>query len=86
MLCDIARNLSDENLRRIRSLEQALGLTIVAFSCRSLPPEREERLRKTSDELGLMPHVEPAPTNDAQLRRIREEEEALGVSLVAVRA
>ena len=44
MFCDIARNLEDDKLQRIKALEEDLGLTIVAFSCRSLDPAREERL------------------------------------------
>jgi hypothetical protein len=85
MLCDIARNLSPDDLARIQALERGLGLTILAFSCRSLEPEREERLRKVSAELGLAPVVVPAEADDQQLRRIRETEETLGMSLVAVR-
>ncbi len=85
MLCDFARNLSPEDLARIQALERNLGLTILAFSCRSLEPEREERLRKVSAELGLTPAVEPAEPDEEQLNRIRETEETLGMSLVAVR-
>lgn len=85
MICEFARNLSEDDVRRIRSLEHALGLTILAFSCRSLPPEREKRLQKVAEELGIAPHVEPATADDEQLQRIREEEDALGLSLVAVR-
>ncbi len=44
MFCEIARKLEGEDLEKIQSLEEDLGLTIVAFSCRSLDPAREERL------------------------------------------
>lgn len=84
MLCDIAHNLSAEDLRRIQTLENALGLTIVAFSCRAMDPQREERMRKISEELSLTPHVAPAVPDDQQLRQIQEAEKVLGVALVAV--
>jgi len=86
MLCDIARNLGDEQLERIKTLEQDLGLTIVAFACRSLEPQREERLRKAMDELGPVLRAEPAPADETQLDRIRSAEEAMGLSLVAVQS
>jgi microsomal dipeptidase-like Zn-dependent dipeptidase len=86
MLCDIARNLGDEQLERIKDLEHDLGLTIVAFSCRSLEPQREERLRKAMEELGPVLQAEPASADDTQLDRIRAAEEAMGLSLVAVRS
>ena len=86
MLCDIARNLADEKLERIKALENDLGLTIVAFSCRSLDPAREERVRALMEEYGPQLQAEPAEPDEAQLGRIREAEEALGLSLVAVRA
>jgi hypothetical protein len=86
MFCDIARNLEDGKLERIKSLEDDLGLTIVAFSCRSLDPAREERLRAIMGELGPLLQAEPAEPDEGQLGRIREAEEALGLSLVAVRA
>jgi microsomal dipeptidase-like Zn-dependent dipeptidase len=84
MLCDIARNLGDEQLERIKALEHDLGLTIVAFSCRALEPEREERLRKAMEEMGPVLQAEPAKANETQLGRIRAAEEAMGLSLVAV--
>ncbi|MCX6373066.1 MAG: hypothetical protein NTX16_08280 [Actinobacteria bacterium] len=86
MLCDIARNLADEKLQRIKALENDLGLTIVAFSCRSLDPAREERVRALMEEYGPQLQAEPAEPDEAQLGRIREAEETLGLSLVAVRA
>ena len=86
MLCEIARKLSADEVRRIESLEQDLGLTIVAFSCRTLDPEREERLRRIMDELGPPLRVEPAQPDEAQLSTIREAERTLGVALVAVQA
>ena len=86
MLCDIARNLGDDKLQRIKALEDDLGLTIVAFSCRSLDPAREERLREVMEQLGPLLQAEPAEPDEAQLGRIRETEETMGLSLVAVRA
>lgn len=86
MLCDIARNLGDEQVRSIRELEHDLGLTLVAFSCRSLDPEREERLRKAMEEMGPVLQAEPAVPDEAQLDRIRVAEEAMGLSLVAVQS
>jgi len=86
MLCDIARNLADDKLERIKTLESDLGLTIVAFSCRSLDPAREERLREVMQQLGPQLQAEPAAPDEAQLGRIREAEQTMGLSLVAVRA
>jgi hypothetical protein len=86
MLCDIARNLGDDKLQLIKALEQDLGLTIVAFSCRSLDPAREERLSALMEELGPQLQASPAEPDEAQLGRIRETEEAMGLSLVAVHA
>jgi microsomal dipeptidase-like Zn-dependent dipeptidase len=86
MLCDIARNLEDDKLQRIKTLEKDLGLTIVAFSCRSLEPAREERVRAMMEEFGPQLQAEPADPDDEQLGRIRKAEETLGLSLVAVQA
>ena len=86
MLCDIARNLADDKLQQIKALENDLGLTIVAFSCRSLDPQREERVRAMMEELGPQLQAEPAEPDEAQLTRIRVTEETLGLSLVAVQA
>lgn len=85
MLCDIKRNLPDDQLERIQNLEDDLGLTIVAFSCRSLDPPREERLQKIMDELGPQLQAAPAQPDAEQLGRIRATEEEMGLSLVAVR-
>jgi len=85
MLCDIARNIPDDQLERIKALEDDLGLTIVAFSCRSLDPKREERLQKMMEELGPQLQAAPAEPDDEQLERLRETEEEMGLSLVAVR-
>jgi len=85
MLCEIARNLADEKLEEIQTLEGDLGVTLVAFSCRSLEPAREERLRKTMEDYGLSSTTVPAPADEAQLQKIREAEAALGLALVAVR-
>jgi microsomal dipeptidase-like Zn-dependent dipeptidase len=86
MLCDIARNLEDDKLQRIKALEDDLGLTIVAFSCRSLDPAREERLSAMMAEFGPQLQAEPAEPDEEQLGRIREAEETMGLSLVAVQA
>jgi len=86
MLCDIARNLGDEQVERIRELEDDLGLTLVAFACRSLDPEREERLRKAMEGMGPVLLAEPAAPDETQLDRIRVAEEAMGLSLVAVQS
>lgn len=85
MLCEIARKVDEDQLGTIRDLEHELGLTIVAFSCRSLDPTREERLQKIMDELGPQLQAEVAEPDDAQLGRIRAAEEKLGLSLIAVR-
>jgi hypothetical protein len=84
MLCEIARQLDEDQLARITSLEQELGLTVVAFACRDLGPEREEKLRAVMEQFGPALQAEPATPDSAQLVRIREAEEALGLSLVAV--
>jgi hypothetical protein len=83
--CDIAQNLDEQKLEQIRELERRLGLTVVAFSCRSLDPEREEKLRQMAAQLGPVLQAEPAAPNDDQLALIKEEEDRLGLSLVAVR-
>jgi hypothetical protein len=84
MFCEIARKLEGEELERLQSLENDTGLTIVAFSCRSLDPAREEKLEKLMGELGPQLQAAPAQPDDAQLGRIRETEEQLGLALVAV--
>lgn len=86
MLCEIARRLGDEQLQRIKALEDDLGLTIVAFSCRSLDQAREERLSALMAEFGPQLQAEPAEPDEAQLGQIREAEETMGLALVAVRA
>lgn len=86
MLCDIARNLEGQQLERIKALEDDLGLTIVAFSCRTLAPEREERLRVVMEGLGPLLQTEPAAADKAQLDTIRAAEKTMGLSLVAVQA
>jgi hypothetical protein len=86
MLCDVARNLDEERLGEIQALERATGLTLVAFSCRSLGPEREERLRALAAELGSPLQTEPVQVSEDQLAAIRGLEGAMGLSLVAVEA
>lgn len=85
MLCEIARSLDDERLRQIETLEEELGVLLVAFSCRALDPKREERLQRIMDELGPVLQAEPVDTDDAQLEKIQRLEQGLGLSLVAVR-
>ncbi len=84
MLCEIARKVEGADLERIQSLEKDLGLTIVAFSCRSLDPAREEKLQKAMQELGPQLQAAPARADEDQLSRIRATEEQLGMALVAV--
>lgn len=86
MLCDIARNLSADDLTNIKELERSLDLTLVAYACRTLSADREERLRIAMAELGLPLPVDPATTTADQLACIRAAEQELGVSLVAVLA
>ncbi len=86
MFCEIARKVGDDELGMIQSLEEDLGLTLVAFSCRSLDPAREERLRKAMEELGPMLQAPPATPDDAQLALIRQLEDELGLSLIAVQS
>jgi len=86
MFCEITRKLEDQDLEKLRSLEMDLGLTLVAFSCRSLDPAREEKLEKMMRELGPMLQAPLAAPDDAQLGRIRAAEEELGLTLIAVEA
>jgi hypothetical protein len=86
MICEITRKLEQSDLERIRSLEGDLGVTLVAFSCRSLDPAREVKLQKMMSELGPVLLARPAEPDDAQLSRIRALEQELGVALVAVDA
>jgi len=85
MFCEIARQLDDDQLAQIATLEDEVGLTVVAFSCREMGAEREAKLRAIMEQFGPVLQAEPAMPDDAQLARIRETEEALGLSLVAVR-
>jgi len=84
MYCEIARNLDEAALATIRGVEQDLGLTVVAFSCRSLDPAREDRLNAVMAGLGPALQASPAPLDDAQLSRLRGVEDELGLSLIAV--
>jgi len=85
MLCEIARNLADDKMEQITALESDLGLTIVAFSCREVGPEREEQLRQIMEQFGPQLQAELDKPDETQLERIRTAEQALGLSLVAVR-
>jgi hypothetical protein len=84
MFCEIARKLEDEDLEKIQALEKDLGLTLVAFSCRSLDAAREERLQKIMEELGPQLQAPAAEPDDEQLARIKALEAELGLSLIAV--
>ena len=84
MYCEIARNLDEAAMDTIKGVEQDLGLTVVAFSCRSLDPAREQRLEATMAQLGPVLQAPPAPLDDAQLVRLRDAEGRLGLSLIAV--
>ena len=86
MFCEIARKLDDQELGKIKTLEHDLGLTLVAFSCRSLDAAREERLQKIMEELGPQLQAPPAEPDDSQLVRIKALEDELGVALIAVDA
>jgi hypothetical protein len=86
MLCEIARSLDGDRLEQVKALEHDLGLTLVAFSCRTVAPEREAKLQQMMDEFGAQLQAAPAAPDDAQLGRIRTAEEELGLSLVAVQA
>jgi len=86
MVCEIARGLDPTQIDEIKRLERETGLTVVAFACRSLDPAREERLKAMQAELGPPLAVPPASPDDGQLGRIRDLEESLGLSLVAVQA
>jgi len=84
MFCEIARNLDEAQMARVTELEQELGLTIVAFSCREMDAAREEKLRAIMEQFAPVLQAEPAVPDDVQLVAIREAEEELGLSLVAV--
>ncbi len=84
MVCEIARGLDETQLDEIRRLEGDIGLTVVAFACRSLDPDREARLKAVQAELGPLLLAAPAQPSAEQLARIRELEDTMGLSLVAV--
>jgi hypothetical protein len=86
MLCEIARSLDGDRLETVKTLEHDLGLTLVAFSCRTLDPAREAKLQKLMAEFGPQLQARPAEPDETQLGRIRQAEQELGLSLVAVRA
>jgi len=85
MWCDIARNLDEAQLAQITALEDELGLAVVAFSCRELGADREAKLQEIMEQFGPMLQAEVAAPDDAQLARIREAEDELGLSLIAVK-
>jgi microsomal dipeptidase-like Zn-dependent dipeptidase len=86
MLCAIAKNLEDDQLSQIQSLERETGLMLVAFSCRTLDPDKEERLRQIEARIGSCLEADPVAVDDDQLAQIRHLEEATGLALVAVRS
>jgi phosphate uptake regulator len=85
MICEIARNLGDDQLETVHALETDLGALVIAFACRTFEPEREERLRKTMEALGPILVAEPVAADDEQLEKLRAAEAELGMALVAVR-
>ena len=85
MICEIARNLDDDQLETVHALETDLGALVIAFACRTFEPEREERLRKTMEALGPILVAEPVAVGDVQLEKLRAAEAELGMALVAVR-
>ena len=86
MLCAIAKNVDEGQLSEIQSLEQETGLTLVAYSCRTLDPAKEERLRQIEAEIGSCQESDPVSVSDEQLAQIRSLEESTGLALVAVQA
>lgn len=86
MYCEIAKGLDGENLERVQALEADLGLTIVAFSCRSLDPAREEKLEKIMRQLGPQLQAPLAEPDDAVLAQLRAAEQETGLTLIAVNA
>jgi hypothetical protein len=86
VLCGIARRLDEYQLTEIQRLEGELGLTIVAFVCRTVDPERERRLAAIAAEIGPELCVPPAQPSEQQLASIRRAEEQTGLALVAVQA
>jgi hypothetical protein len=86
VMCGIARKLDERQIAEIQTLEDDLGLTIVAFTCRAIDPERERRLAKIAAELGPELSAPPAQPSDQQLEKIRRVEEQTGLALVAVQA
>ncbi len=58
MLCSIATKLSESELGEIASLENDLGIPVLAFACHSLDPadlspESLERVKALEDRLGV---------------------------------
>ena len=86
MLCEIARQIRDDQLEQVRSLEHDLGLILIAFRCRSLEPEREAKLREVMEQLGPQLQAPLDEPDEAKLDRIRAAENVLGLALVAVRS
>jgi len=86
VLCEIARQIEDDQLEQVRTLEHDLGLTLVAFRCRSLEPAREEKLREIMAQLGPQLQAPLDDPDESTLARIRAAEDALGLALVAVRS
>jgi hypothetical protein len=58
MLCSLATRVGEKELAEIRTLEQNLGMTLLAFSCHDTEaaPATEEqigRIRALEDKLGV---------------------------------
>jgi hypothetical protein len=87
MICDFAKGLSQEQLSVIEGLEHELGSIVLAFRCKELDdPAREERVRAAMEAMGPLLRAEVAEPDEGQLGRIREVEQELGLSLVAVKS
>jgi hypothetical protein len=64
MLCSLATKLDQGQLAEISSLENEIGVPILAFACHPM---------------------DPASIDTAQVDRLKELEDKLGVALVAVK-
>jgi len=58
MLCSLATRVGERELAEIRTLEQGLGMTLLAFSCHDAEPapateEQIGQIRALEDRLGV---------------------------------
>jgi hypothetical protein len=58
MVCSLTANVGDEELAEIKSLEQAEGMTLLAFSCYDLRPapasdEQLAKIKQLEERLGV---------------------------------